>query len=105
MLHIAAVKNWTVNQMDVKNVFLHGHLVERVYCQQPAGFVDPQHPDHACLLDKSLYGLNKLHAPGMIDLRAIYGKSDSPAPSPTAHCLSSNTVLNWPTSSMWTILS
>ena len=32
-------------------MFLHGHLNEIVYCQQP--------PDHVCLLQKSLYGLKQ----------------------------------------------
>lgn len=45
--------------MDVNNAFIHGQLAERVYCQQPAGFVDNDHPDYVCLLDKSLYGLKQ----------------------------------------------
>ena len=59
VLTIAASRDWHVHQMDVNNAFLHGHLTERVYCQQPAGFVDDTQPDHVCLLDKSLYGLKQ----------------------------------------------
>ena len=43
----------------MKNVFLHGHLAETVYCQQPPGFVDPAAPDHVCLLQKFLYRLKQ----------------------------------------------
>jgi histone deacetylase 1/2 len=59
VLAIAAARNWPVNQMDVNNAFLQGHLRERVYCQQPVGFVDANRPNHVCLLDKSLYGLKQ----------------------------------------------
>jgi hypothetical protein len=43
----------------VKNAFLHGHLDETVYCQQPLGFVDLACPDDDCLLQRSLYGLKQ----------------------------------------------
>jgi hypothetical protein len=59
VLHLAATRRWTVHQLDVKNAFLHGDLVKRVYFHQPAGFVDKTHPDHVCLLVKSLYGLKQ----------------------------------------------
>ena len=43
----------------MSNAFLHGHLDEQVFCQQPTGFVDTDYPDHVCLLSRSLYGLKQ----------------------------------------------
>jgi histone deacetylase 1/2 len=59
VLHIAASRAWPVHQLDISNAFLNGVLTERVYCQQPTGFVDASQPDHVCLLSKSLYGLRQ----------------------------------------------
>lgn len=59
VLQLAVSRVWTVHQLEVSNAFLHGHLAEQVYCQQPIGFVDAAHPDHVCLLSRSLYGLKK----------------------------------------------
>jgi hypothetical protein len=59
MLATAVSHNWTIQQLDVKNAFLHGTLTETVYCCQPTGFTDPTHPDLVCHLRKSLYGLKQ----------------------------------------------
>jgi hypothetical protein len=59
VLSIAASRQWPIHQLDVKNAFLHGHLNETVYYQQPPGFVDPTRPDAVCLLQRSLYGLKQ----------------------------------------------
>jgi hypothetical protein len=57
VLTLAVSRGWPVHQLDIKNAFLHGTLSETVYCSQPAGFVDPMHPQLVCWLNKSLYGL------------------------------------------------
>jgi hypothetical protein len=51
--------NWLIQQLDVKNVFLHGTLIETIYCCQPTGFADPAHPNLVCHLRKSLYGFKQ----------------------------------------------
>jgi hypothetical protein len=59
VLAIAVSRDWQVQQLDVKNAFLHGTLSETVFCSQPTGFADPTHPDLVCRLHKSLYGLKQ----------------------------------------------
>nr|GEX01545.1 retrovirus-related Pol polyprotein from transposon TNT 1-94 [Tanacetum cinerariifolium] len=49
-----AHKSFSVFQMDVKTVFLHGSLKEDVYVCQPEGFIDVDHPSHAYKLKKAL---------------------------------------------------
>jgi hypothetical protein len=59
VLSIAVSRDWPIQQLDVKNTFLHGTLTETVYCSQSTGFADPAHPDLVCRLKKSLYGLKQ----------------------------------------------
>ena len=47
LLSIAAMRSWPLYQLDIKNVFLHGDLVEEVYMEQPPGLV--------CRLRRSLF--------------------------------------------------
>nr|GEY21308.1 retrovirus-related Pol polyprotein from transposon TNT 1-94 [Tanacetum cinerariifolium] len=67
-IEYAAHKSFTVYQMDVKTAFLYGPLKEKVYVNQPDGFVDPYHPDKVYRLKKALYGLKQA-------LRACIGTS------------------------------
>lgn len=45
--------NWTLQQLDVTNAFLHGILQWTIYMTQPPGFFDPQLPTHLYKLHKS----------------------------------------------------
>jgi hypothetical protein len=60
VLSLPVSRSWLVHQLDVKNAFLHGTLLETVYCSQAIGFVDPAQPDRVCLLNKSLYRLKQV---------------------------------------------
>nr|GEW07346.1 hypothetical protein [Tanacetum cinerariifolium] len=59
VLSLEVTKDWPLRQLNIQNAFLHGNLKEQVYMKQPLGFIDPQRPNHVCLLYKSLYGLKQ----------------------------------------------
>ena len=56
VLALAVMNKWSVRQLDVKNAFLHGYLKERVFMEQPPGFVSTDHPEYVCRLKRALYG-------------------------------------------------
>jgi hypothetical protein len=53
------MKNYELEQLDVKTAFLHGDLEEQIYMQQPEGYRIVGKENHVCLLQKSLYGLKQ----------------------------------------------
>ncbi|KAF3771656.1 Retrovirus-related Pol polyprotein from transposon TNT 1-94 [Nymphaea thermarum] len=56
ILALAVQKKWSMNQLDVKNAFLNGHLEEEVYMSMPPGYVQD---GKCCYLNKALYGLKQ----------------------------------------------
>jgi hypothetical protein len=58
VLILTTSRTWPIQQLDVKNAFLHSTLSEMVFCSQPTGFAKP---DLVCRLNKTLYRLK--HAP------------------------------------------
>lgn len=70
VLALAAIKGWSVFQLDVKSAFLHGELTETVYVDQPQGYERKGEEEKVYKLRKALYGLKQ--AP-----RAWYSKIEA----------------------------
>ncbi|RVW27824.1 Retrovirus-related Pol polyprotein from transposon RE2 [Vitis vinifera] len=58
-LSLAVNFDWPLYQLDIKNAFLNGELVEEVYMELPPEFFDDQGNKKVCKLNKSLYGLKQ----------------------------------------------
>ena len=59
LIALAATYQWSISQLDVTNVFLHGDLADKVYIEQPPGFVAQGEFRLVCKLGKSLYSLKQ----------------------------------------------
>ncbi len=59
LLALANAHNLEIHQMDVKTAFLNGSIEHDIYMSQPEGFIDPDHPEYVCKLEKSIYGLKQ----------------------------------------------
>ena len=59
VLSIVVTNKWPLRQLDVKNDFLNGTLIEHVHMEQPSGYIDPRFATHVCLVKKALYGLKQ----------------------------------------------
>jgi hypothetical protein len=96
VLATAVSRTWSIQQLDVKNAFLHGTLSETVFCCQPMGFADSAHRELVYRLHKSLYGLKQAprawysqFATYLTTLGFIEAKSDT---SLVIFCRGSDTV-------------
>ncbi|KAL2232808.1 UNVERIFIED_CONTAM: Retrovirus-related Pol polyprotein from transposon RE1 [Sesamum indicum] len=54
---VAKAREWPIQQLDINNAFLHGHLDEDIYMTPPEGYEVAPHL--ACKLTRSLYGLKQ----------------------------------------------
>ena len=60
IVSLAASHSWPLHQLDVKNAFLHGNLLETIYMDPPPGFwAEGEYAEKVCRLRKSLYGLKQ----------------------------------------------
>jgi Reverse transcriptase (RNA-dependent DNA polymerase) len=57
VLGLAASLDLEIEQLDVKTVFLHGDLEEKLYMEQPEGFEKKGQERLVCKLRRSLYDL------------------------------------------------
>lgn len=59
ILSIAAIRDLTMTQLDVKTAFLHGDVTEELHIHQPEGFVISGQETLVCRLHKGLYELKQ----------------------------------------------
>jgi len=56
---MAALEDWTISGLDVRNAFLYGELDEEIYMEQPEGFCVPDLEHFVIRLKRALYGLKQ----------------------------------------------
>ena len=59
ILAMVAQLCWEVFQLNVKSAFLHGELKEKMFVQQPGGFMKKGEEEKVYRLRKALYGLKQ----------------------------------------------
>jgi len=59
ILSLAALEDWTISGLDVRNAFLYGKLDEEIYMEQPEGFRVPNQEHAVIKLKRALYGLKQ----------------------------------------------
>ena len=57
ILATAALENWTISGVNVKNAYLYGNLDEEIYMEQPEGFC-VQNLENFVTVRNVLFGLD-----------------------------------------------
>jgi hypothetical protein len=86
ILSVGVSRGWSIRQLDVQNVFLHGVLEEEVYMRQPPRYESKEASHLVCKLYKAVYGLKQ--AP-----RAWYSRLSSKLNALGFHSSKSDTSL------------
>ena len=58
IIALAAIRKWSLYQLNVNNAFPHGDLYDEVYTRMPEGI--PNRHNKVCKLQKSLHGLKQV---------------------------------------------
>ncbi|CAL2278968.1 unnamed protein product [Prunus armeniaca] len=74
LIALAAHKEWSLYQLDVKSAFLNGVLKEEVYVEQPQGFVKKDETK-VYKLHKALYGLKQAPRAWYDEIDAYFNKA------------------------------
>ena len=59
IVSMAALENWHMHGLDIRNVYLYGELDEEIYMEQPEGFSVPNKTGHVLRLQRALYRLKQ----------------------------------------------
>ena len=59
LLALAALEDWDIESLNVKTAYLYGELDEKIYMEQPEGYIKKGQEEKVCHLLKSLYRLKQ----------------------------------------------
>ncbi len=59
LIALVSIYDYHTHQMDIQTIFLHGHLNEEIFMQQPPTYVVVGQKTKVCRLLKTFYGLKQ----------------------------------------------